>query len=101
MRTCLCAARRLPLRLLLPVYLPGCLICPLTPSSASHALDHIPKPRLEWLHKFQMEAKLLEQLTQLAPRMSASSGNGTFAGAFALQAPACDSRVTRGLKISR
>jgi hypothetical protein len=48
-----------------------------------------------------MEAKLLEQLTQLAPRMSASSGNGTFAGAFALQAPACDSRVTRGLKISR
>jgi hypothetical protein len=35
---------------------------------------------LEWLHHFQMESKLLEQLASLAPRMRASSGSGIFAG---------------------
>lgn len=37
--------------------------------------------RLAWLHQFQMEAKLLEQLMQLGPRMRASSGSGILSGA--------------------
>ena len=49
-----------------------------------HALPRawfIPR-RLAWLHHFQMEAKLLEQLMQLAPRMRASSSSGIFSGAL-------------------
>ncbi|KAI8469832.1 MAG: hypothetical protein J3K34DRAFT_511818 [Monoraphidium minutum] len=42
--------------------------------------DTAPQERLAWLHEFQMEAKLLEQVAALAPRMRACSGSGIFAG---------------------
>lgn len=36
--------------------------------------------RLAWLHEFQMEARLLEQLVSLGPRMRECSGAGIFSG---------------------
>jgi len=52
-------------------------------SPPTHPPTHPPTAnsfRLTWLHQFQMEARLLEQLMALAPRMTACSGSGMFAG---------------------